>query len=69
MRGHTTDYLRVVPEQGPQGRIVVHNSVSMYQRRYADMPRPIVNLGQGRCRLWLRPEIERWVKQHRLRGR
>ncbi len=39
------------------------NSVSTYQRRYADMPSPIVNLGQGRCRLWLRPEIEEWVRK------
>jgi len=41
------------------------NSVSTYQRRYTDMPRPIVNLGQGRCRLWLRPEIVKWAKEHR----
>jgi predicted DNA-binding transcriptional regulator AlpA len=41
------------------------NSVSTYQRRYADMPRPIVNLGQGRCRLWLRSEIEKWARDFR----
>jgi predicted DNA-binding transcriptional regulator AlpA len=39
------------------------NSVSTYQHRYPDMPRPVVNLGQGRALLWLRPEIERWAKQ------
>jgi predicted DNA-binding transcriptional regulator AlpA len=38
------------------------NSVSTYQRRYRDMPRPVVNLGTGRCRLWLRPEIEQWLR-------
>ena len=37
------------------------NSVSLYQRRYADMPRPVVDLGPGRTKLWLRQEIERWA--------
>jgi predicted DNA-binding transcriptional regulator AlpA len=37
------------------------NSVSTYQRRYPDMPRPVVDLGSGRPRLWLRPQIEEWV--------
>lgn len=36
------------------------NTVSAYQRRYPAMPRPVVNLGQGRCKLWLRSEIESW---------
>jgi len=40
------------------------NNVSVYRHRYADMPRPVVNLGRGRCMLWLRPEIEEWA--HRL---
>lgn len=38
------------------------NSVSTYLRRYADMPRPVVDFGQGRPRLWLRPEIVKWAK-------
>ena len=38
------------------------NSVSTYQRRYADMPRPVVDLGRGRCRMWLRSEIEVWAR-------
>lgn len=37
------------------------NSVSTYQRRYSDMPRPILDLGPGRPRLWLRSAIERWA--------
>lgn len=37
------------------------NTVSAYQRRYPDMPRPVVDLGRGRPLLWLRPEIERWA--------
>ena len=36
------------------------NSVSTYLKRYADMPRPVVDLGRGRPRMWLRPEIESW---------
>ncbi|MGI8515955.1 MAG: hypothetical protein ACR2NT_12670 [Acidimicrobiia bacterium] len=38
------------------------NSVSTYQHRYADMPRPVVDLGEGRCKLWLEGEIVKWSK-------
>lgn len=37
------------------------NTVSEYQARYSDMPRPVVDLGRGRPRLWLRPDVERWA--------
>jgi len=37
------------------------NSVSTYLRRYPDMPRPVVDLGRGRPRLWLRPHIADWA--------
>ena len=43
------------------------NSVSTYQRRYPDMPRPILDLGAGRPRLWLRPQMARWARA-RLRA-
>lgn len=43
------------------------NSVSLYQRRYEDMPRPIVELSNGRTKLWLRPEIESWVTRQEAR--
>lgn len=36
------------------------NSVSLYQRRYPDMPRPVLDLGRGRPRLWSRPAILAW---------
>lgn len=36
------------------------NTVSAYQRRYPAMPRPVVDLGKGRCKLWLRGEIKQW---------
>jgi hypothetical protein len=39
------------------------NTVSGYQRRYPDMPRPVVDMGQGRCKLWLRTEIEVWASK------
>lgn len=39
------------------------NSVSTYQHRYPDMPRPVVDLGEGRCKLWLRSGIEEWARQ------
>jgi len=45
-------------------------SVSVYQGRYPDMPRPVVDLGPGRSMLWLRPEILKWARAtRRLRPR
>jgi glutathione-regulated potassium-efflux system ancillary protein KefG len=43
------------------------NTVSGYQRRYPDMPRPVVDLGRGRPKLWLRQEVEAWTRQRRRR--
>ncbi len=45
------------------------NSVSLYQRRYEDMPRPVVDLGSGRVKLWLRPEVEHWAAGQVAGGR
>jgi predicted DNA-binding transcriptional regulator AlpA len=39
------------------------NAVSLYQRRYEDMPRPVVVRSSGRTMLWLRPEIIKWGKK------
>jgi AcrR family transcriptional regulator len=36
------------------------NSVSTYQRRYPDFPRPLVSRGRGRINLWLRKDIVSW---------
>lgn len=41
------------------------NSVYVYQRRYPDMPRPVLDRGPSRAKLWLRPEIEAWARQRR----
>lgn len=38
------------------------NSVRIYRARYADFPEPVVNLGSGRCLLWLRSEVEAWAR-------
>ncbi len=39
------------------------NAVSLYQRRYEDMPRPIVVRSNGKTMLWLRSEVIAWGKQ------
>jgi glutathione-regulated potassium-efflux system ancillary protein KefG len=39
------------------------NTVSAYQRRYPEMPRPVVVLGVGRARLWLRSDIQEWGRR------
>jgi glutathione-regulated potassium-efflux system ancillary protein KefG len=40
-------------------------SVSGYLRRYQDMPRPVIDLGVGRARLWLRSDIAAWATRRR----
>lgn len=39
------------------------NSVHTYQRRYEDMPRPVLDLGVGRPRLWLKPAMMKWLRR------
>ena len=41
------------------------NSVSTYLHRYEDMPRPVIDRGRGRTRLWICGEIEQWNKTRR----
>lgn len=36
------------------------SSVTTYLRRYADFPRPVVDLTSSRVRLWRRQDIEQW---------
>jgi glutathione-regulated potassium-efflux system ancillary protein KefG len=45
------------------------NTVFQYLRRYDDMPRPALDLGEGRVKLWLRPQIERWAVRLAAQGR
>ena len=44
------------------------NTVSGYQRRYPEMPRPAVDMGRGRCKLWLRSEMLRWARGRSASG-
>lgn len=39
------------------------NSVYLYMRRYQDMPRPVLDRGGRRAKLWLRSEIEDWLRR------
>lgn len=39
------------------------NSVSLYQRRYPDMPRPVIERGGGRTKLWLKSGMAAWQNQ------
>ncbi|HTX33340.1 MAG TPA: hypothetical protein VMD09_18320 [Solirubrobacteraceae bacterium] len=48
--------------------LAYRNTVSEYQARYEDMPRPVVDLGRGRSKLWVRSEMERWAGVHRQRA-
>lgn len=41
------------------------NTVSVYQGRYKEMPRPVVDLGSGRTKLWLRSQIQEWAEARR----
>lgn len=43
-------------------------SVSVYQRRYPSMPRPVVDLGRGRTKLWSRAAMTSWALTADLRS-
>ena len=43
-------------------------SVSVYQRRYPSMPRPVVDLGPGRTKLWSRAAVTSWAVSADLRS-
>jgi hypothetical protein len=45
------------------------NTVSVYQHRYPDMPRPVLNFGNGRVLVWLKPDVERWAAGQAATGR
>lgn len=37
------------------------NTVSVYQKRYPEMPRPVVELAGGKTLLWLRSQMVDWA--------
>lgn len=43
-------------------------AVATYRARYDDFPEPLVAKASGKCLLWLRPDIEGWIKLHPRRG-
>jgi predicted DNA-binding transcriptional regulator AlpA len=45
------------------------NSVATYLHRYGDFPRPVLETGRGRCRLWSRAEVEQWIALRRQAGK
>ena len=38
------------------------SSVATYRKRYPDFPAPVVDMGSGRCLLWLRSEVKAWAR-------
>lgn len=45
------------------------NSVRIYRERYPDFPTPVVELGEGRCLIFLRPEVDEWNGKHPRRSK
>jgi hypothetical protein len=43
-------------------------SVSVYQRRYPTMPRPVIDLGRGRTKLWSKTALRSWARSADLRS-
>lgn len=37
------------------------SSVTTYMRRYEDFPLPVVEFAEGKCRAWIRQDIEIWA--------
>ena len=36
------------------------NSVTTYMRRYDDFPKPAIEFAEGKCRAWVREDVEVW---------
>ena len=41
------------------------NSVTTYMRRYDDFPEPALEFADGKCRAWVRRDVELWLGKHR----
>ena len=39
------------------------NSVTTYLRRYEDFPAPVLEFAEGKCRAWVRQDIEFWINR------
>ena len=62
--GERIDKKDVIDAQGVADLLGLaqRNTVSLYQRRYPDMPRPVIDMGRGRCKLWSKAEILAWAR-------
>ena len=40
------------------------NSVTTYLRRYEDFPPPALQFAEGKCRAWVRSDVEHWRDDH-----
>ena len=63
--GRKVDVNELIDAQGVADMLGLakRNTVSLYQRRYPEMPRPVVDLGRGRCKMWLKGEIASWGRE------
>jgi predicted DNA-binding transcriptional regulator AlpA len=43
-------------------------SVRLYRHRYPDFPAPVLELGGGRCLVWLRSDIKAWLVRRAKRS-
>jgi predicted DNA-binding transcriptional regulator AlpA len=43
-------------------------SVHVYAARYADMPKPVLDRGPRRAKLWLRSEVLAWQRRRSSEG-
>ncbi len=41
------------------------NSVTTYMRRYEDFPAPALEFAEGKCRAWVREDVEAWAHERR----
>lgn len=43
------------------------NAARVYRGRYPDFPEPVWSSEGGRCRLWVRSEVDEWRQSHPAR--
>lgn len=69
--GHKVDIDELVDARGVAEILGLShpNTVSVYQYRHGDMPRPALDLGERRVKLWLRSEITAWAAKLEAEGR
>ena len=44
------------------------NSVTTYMRRYEDFPAPAIEFADGKCRAWVRKDVEQWDHLRKPQG-